>query len=922
MADDLPTSPPPTPAGEWYTTPAGELRQIPASQAPDAELIGWTPATPEQIRESQLQQTYGGTGGQIVTGGLAALRALTFGGSDVLGVKIGQLAGMSKEEAQQGLRELREANPASDTAGTILGVAAPLLATMGADAPLAGAQGADALATAARFTGPGAVARLGSAVTKGVEAALPEAEGLVGRIASEAIAAGAGSAVEGAAYDAGQVVSEDALGDPNLTAQSALATIGLSAALGGGLGGALGAAGEAFPIALKKVGESLSSAVQKAKEAYPELAERLTGVSADTVRDLQQKIGSAFTDPKQAWKLQTNLGTHLEDLGNSLADAQKELYSSARPAETADLIRGESAWDLKPLTSAQRALDGIESAVKTIRADPDLYEQGFAAKLEQIGNGLSRRIADGDAVKVFEELRQARQQIDSFGKWSGKGLSMLPFKEREAVQLVRDVRGIVREAITDPEAWGPAAVRQAALDEAHSEYAQALKQISGGGLGPLRSNILPKVTVAGQEELRVNPRALKTFLNQMADPRGAQYVGEALGEYLTAAQKYADAMQESFQHVPASNFSREALTDLVGKTGDLFEQAKQQASVTQIMNELSPNATFGAGGAKALLPMGTNAGAAEGAGMLAAAPLLGHMIPGAGPVAAVYGGAKALYHTVAGLKNVPQTVATLARLERMAQKVAAAIDTGASTLVRGGVKAANVGRAEAVAGIAREFSSTPEAATARFSRRVAEVQKLSQDPEALHRAIVAQNEGIDQHAPNTSQALAVTSARGIAFLASKMPQAPMRGPLAPKWEPSQSEIAKFSRYYEAVQDPLVVLKQAAAGTLTKEAVEAVQTVYPELYAKIQAGLLAKIATHGTDVPRRSRLMLGALLGQDVDGSMAGMLANQAVFRAPSRQQSGLKAPAVKPSVRGMEKVTVASRLMTPMQASASRRGNP
>jgi hypothetical protein len=50
----------------------------------------------------------------------------------------------------------------------------------------------------------------------------------------------AGSAVEGALFVAGNVVKEAALGDPDLTAEMALAEIGTGAAIGGVIGGVLG----------------------------------------------------------------------------------------------------------------------------------------------------------------------------------------------------------------------------------------------------------------------------------------------------------------------------------------------------------------------------------------------------------------------------------------------------------------------------------------------------------------------------------------------------------------------------------------------------------------------------------------------------------------------------------------------------------
>ncbi len=419
----------------------------------------------------------------------------------------------------------------------------------------------------------------------------------------------------------------------------------------------------------------------------------------------------------------------------------------------------------------------MSAKIGEVQKDPDLIRQGLAGELEKIRDGFATRTLDGDPLSVFENLRTARQQVGELSGWAKASRDLPPLAQRNAVAIARDAYSGIRGTLTDEATWGPAATRQAALDEAHSNYSSALKVLQGGKLSPLNSNLLRNVVDRGQEELQLNPRALRTFLNQMGDPRSDR-ITEALGDFLKSADDYAQQMEESFKAIPTSEFDRPALSNLVGKTQSLVQQADEQASITRMLHDLSPDAGFSSGGAKALLPTAGNEGTLGGLGMVALSPIVGHAIPGAGPVMAAYGAGKAVYGAVKGLKNIPQTIATLVSIERTMQRVSSAIDTAASTLVRGGVRAESVGRAESLAGIAREFSGTAEDATRRFSKRVADIQKLSQDPESLHRSLVAQNQDLDEHAPNTSQALSITSARAVAFLTggnSRISASPCRG---------------------------------------------------------------------------------------------------------------------------------------------------
>lgn len=265
-----------------------------------------------------------------------------------------------------------------------------------------------------------------------------------------------------------------------------------------------------------------------------------------------------------------------------------------------------------------------------------------------------------------------------------------------------------------------------------------------------------------------------------------------------------------------------------------------------------------------------------------------------------------------------ETVAVLASLERTGAKVGKKIDTLASTLVRAGVKAGNIAREEVLAGLASEFAHDLPRAKIDFTRQADQIRTLAGDPAAMMQSLDELTDDLHEHAPDTAQAIGLAHVRGVMFLASKLPQPPPARPLGPKWEPSRAEIAQFQRYAVAVDEPLSILKQASAGTLTPEGVEAVKTVYPDLYESMQTKVIEALTRH-PDVPYRSRQMLGMLLGMDLDGSRAGMAANQAAMRAePSAPSQQAPSVASKATPARADSLNVAQRTETSWQRTAAR----
>jgi hypothetical protein len=189
------------------TLPDGTVGDLDSEEMPKALQMGVryrTSAEDREAAQAEIQAIRKEAADMPVTAaGLGALRGATLGLSDVA-----IRAGLGQETAEFA-REVRDVSPTASIAGEIAGGVAGLAAPI---APVAAATAAGA--KAASVIGRGAqqltaVQKMGRALV--------------------------GGTVEGAAIGAGQTVSEMALADPELTAQKAVANVGLGALFGGGL---------------------------------------------------------------------------------------------------------------------------------------------------------------------------------------------------------------------------------------------------------------------------------------------------------------------------------------------------------------------------------------------------------------------------------------------------------------------------------------------------------------------------------------------------------------------------------------------------------------------------------------------------------------------------------------------------------------
>jgi hypothetical protein len=249
------------------------------------------------------------------------------------------------------------------------------------------------------------------------------------------------------------------------------------------------------------------------------------------------------------------------------------------------------------------------------------------------------------------------------------------------------------------------------------------------------------------------------------------------------------------------------------------------------------------------------------------------------------------------LATAPETVTALGALERNNATVGRRIADAAAAFMKKGPPVMK----------AALLAESPE-----IMDRMEKVNALANDPQTLQATIAKLIDPLADHAPQTAQALATTLARTVSLLGAQTPKGKAPFPLSKPSNPSRSDLIRWHHLFRAANEPVDVLEK---GPHTAETMGLIEAAHPALWSKWTGALTEQVAdTLGDDktIPYQQRLALSRMLGQDMDGSLTLLAANQAVQAvAAQEQQQHEQQPHVK--LGGLEKMKVAYRLETPTQ---------
>lgn len=831
-----------------------------------------TEADRASFREEALEREFGDA--PLAAGALGAARGVTLGGSDL----VADVLGLS-----DAARQFQERNVGASIGGEILGslVGIPALAeraaTRGAGLLLRGLSRPAGLALRAGTVGErGAASLLGRA----------SVETLSGRVLSAAERAAVGGTAEGGVLGLGQIVSESALGDEELTAEQVVATVGMNALLGGAGAGIFGGAGALVTEGvsgigraavagrdvisrawLNRTGRELSPGVAAMYARATSLASgadeaavrRFVDLGADgrRAREIVARGDNVFQDgiPRISQSLDAIEPTtrHVADFwGTNLKTTQvRRLIAPGR-------VDVQATAALDAFEAAQRVADDIAD-------NPGLFSgPGGAIQGRNLRRvTMARREALEAAIarsadEPAEAATEIYQQIDGLKRDIGR----FQGRARRDQPTQRLLRGLYddnfRPLLERSDLWGDGlAAMQTDVNQSFTRWltrrgdfermflargdrdtVDDFRRLSEAEPGRIEG-FLRRAGRAGNER---NERTFREVLEAQ------QELVETMGRHMELPPNIASAIGES------RTATQRALTTL--------DEVTEQASILNQFQELTQ-----AGGVERSL-VGAIAGQAVG-----------------GPVGALAAGA---------LTSPSSTVRVLGALDRLRGASDDRVSSSVQGFFRRSTRAARrvTERARRAGRRVRRVGRRTAAAAAaitvtRFDSKVEQYGELA-DAETMTRRLGERTEELSSDAPRTQAAIQRTAVRGAQFVRARMPARSQAAHLVPgrlgRTRPSHAEIASFLRTVRAVEDPMTVLTEFEQGRLSRESIEAVRAVYPQIYARMVTEIqttLAERAESGDPVPYRDRVQIGILLGVPTDPSLKPetIARLQAVFAA-------------------------------------------
>jgi hypothetical protein len=913
----------------------GVSGEVPSEEAAQSFQKGFQYEPLESQAARAEKHEYGdGSLNEAKAFGAGALRGATLGLSDAAMTSSGAVD-------PETLHGLDKYNPIASGVGNVAGMVLPAVATGGISAEAEGAAGA--LRGAAELAPSNLVGKLGGAITKGLGGAAPEGAGIARQVLASVVPKAAGSAVEGAAFQAGNIISDHALGDHDHMAENVLGEVGLGAVIGGGLGAAFGL-GEHM-LGAKSASALANDAAVKAVPTAEQIAEEVTGhpTQVMTEAEMAAKYGNGYVPPQNG-SLEGSLDqmkmtaeqkqsvaeglTKLKPHSQEIVDAAAAIdapvlesqVSASKHVQDLDsmLIQSPTPIGVARQQLVQKGFDAVESATERALGK----ETGMS--IREVGEALQSSLTE----KMEAENAPIKELYDQVEKYSRN----IPISDKSTGSISKNILKIIEEHGLAP--------RTPELQFVEN-FAEGLGTVSNlQKLKNFRTVLARNTTketqfVAGliREKLdNLEDRALKRVADEMKTPQAkakinelieanqqakAKYrdfrekmgeLGDALGKRKIYGPKdFMDYIQEMTPELFAkkafaknnskfleyfskeypnemkllTSYEKNRIRDLALKDGRLnpiriFNEVDKLSPEVQklVFNEpeiklLSSAKTYMEAFPKNINPSGTSKSEA-------------YRRFFSNPIAATVETAKD-FATEASIKRLvnktggaeAEKVHTLIKLEKLAQSTSHAIQNSAKAIVSGG-SGALVGVATSVNYLTRNRLDEDRADRRKktkqqfYSDRYAEVSNAVSDPSGLVDQVAKSTAALAQHAPNVASSLSTTAVQAAQFLYDKAPKDPVGAtslmPHLRKYQPSDAEIAKWERYVTAVDHPLSVMKDLKSGVLTRESVEAVQTIYPKLYQEMQSALVDELSSLKHALPYQKRLQLSTFFGAPTDAS--------------------------------------------------------
>lgn len=787
--------------------PWGASGTVKGKDVAPALAAGYQLESQSGTHERRLQREYGDAPVEAFGAGL--LRGGTLGLSDLAAREL-HLNG-----AREGMQALQRYNPWASIGGEVVGgFAAPGVGAIGegAEAAVAGSRFAQELAAGGKAAKT--LARYAPALVRG--------------------------ASEGAVFGAGGGLSQAALSDDPITAESLIADVGSGVLLGGASGAVLSGASKFL------FGGDAAAMMGRAHKdaATPTIADAVLS-HGEAEAGAPRRIGESPEAPVPSGPRQAK--DEPFDVAEPSPDNVVPFKRSAAREVPDAVVDDFKAKYHDQDTTSRRQFRQFERGVKSgkIEPTPELHDAIVAAEDARVAVRKFLPIeGQHDGSRTYEQILDGKELGGGYAEGQGKSIASWTGDNRAVVEAIN--KPGFREALVD---------HQTAIDHVQEllgnrAYPPIVGDHPAFGAGDVGETMAPRVSA---------PR--KTL------GKSARQLGDMFGIDLTEAPRASDIPKAKVMpeaKAPKMEVPTSAKGEHGGRYSSLgkeFESRMIRHTSTGVVHSMEAAAfsALGIGGGYSLGRLAHHY-AKEHTG----SNMLGYL---AGAIAGVPL-AMLMSHTIR---------APLAALLRGRMDVIRGLTERVGGMSKGveGFLAGEAGKGarRALGGVLGGVSFAMNARPAKkgeteFQKRSGELNETMGDPMGARRAIhdkLAGVRGLDPMLADQAEELAFNK---LQFLHSKLPLDPGVGALVgrrPGWQPSDAEISKWSRYVDTAEHPEHVIEDLQHGTVTLEQVETLRTLYPATYQAIRTDITARAAELRTELSWDQRLTLSTLFHAPTDG---------------------------------------------------------
>ena len=715
---------------------------------------------------------------------------------------------------------------------------------------------------APEFSGPGLLARGAEVATAGL------GRGVAGTAARIGL--------EGAGYGAANVAHELSLGDPNLNGEHIASEIGTDALIGV----ALGTAGKATQSIMSNlVGKMSGSEIAEKIDDFLARGQAASGLKVAGGKPIVKLLAREGIDDPNQFSLDVQKWGYVEPFSTPksiIAKTQEAMQTEGdiikaydaqldsavasgqvKPPDIPEILKKvETETKVKPIPPGQGALDNIPAEEEPV--DPWL---DFSNDVMGIGTGGAK-----PKGKYTVIVRRGSE---------GTGQKETPWYTDHPEHILREM--------SHP--WGDnvhGAVQRVIDSDGKVVTEEDLRKLIGGNaksalaedLGQMHATFDPAVGVPGVTPPASTWADVRHIEQTLGDETAARPLDSATAKvYGEARAVVADAIDEAVTQ-------KEAQIPLKD-----YQAAQAKFRAASILNRVMK--------ASADIP-----DAGSGLTLSQTAFLAGHPVAAGVTLAAKSLGPSVAMKSLGGLRAL------------LAAGQAGENTIGALSSLHPIVKNLNNTLQQAVTSGA--LKSGALAASADIVKNIQAVQSLANNPDKMIQAVQDQINGMDAHAPQTSQAVALAMSRQIAALAQAAPNLQPQGLLGTPRQPSKAELASFQQAQEAVKDPI--------GTLFYGTPAQKQIIYqacPAQAKALQNQTMSWLIDHPDDfkkMPYRQQQAIRGVLSPGGDPVEYGKLQRiqAAIAGAP---KSGGPTPAKKNTIGGAKALAgIAERTTTGLQS--------